>query len=581
MAALRFVPQDVPQADFVIVRTTTPAIDDLLTDLGAYRVTKENYTLYSWYPVGADTLFFGAGVVDGRFYVGPTTLAQQPSHFGAGTYTVIGLGDSVATIQPDIFGMNMLFYSDSLVTNRLHLAALILRSIDVNNAISVFYGQTGFSFNFNMLTTPVKGVQVLPTHSRITVGGNGVVVSTHVQDFSVLEPDEYWELIHAGAEDVAQNVSAVVNSGYPVLADISGGRDSRIIFGALVSQGLQHRVIFNTIAQATSPMLALDLRIGSGLVARYGGSYEGMPRIVGFSHNSVAQNIERRRSHIFGSYHWITPADFRPVSGIFKTPVVRMLGGGGEMYRTNWGVIEFSKADPELPASAEHIAQALRQPRGRFVSDEMVNRFFPDLLHTFEVLPGQKLGDKIESHYVNLRSRLHFAARPILPENSVSISLATSPYLLRAFRGLPAAEQRSGRVIYDVLSVFDPQLPLLEFEVPYTKAVFDSRYHRGSTIDQAGAKVEGAEHLVMDRRITPYPIPSRRPVESEWDFRTSLESEVSESLAVISRPDSSFAFFVDDHLKEFVEWAQEHNPNNYAALASKLRFLADLDQIAR
>ncbi|MBE2899208.1 hypothetical protein HPC37_10655, partial [Pasteurellaceae bacterium 20609_3] len=117
--------------------------------------------------------------------------------------------------------------------------------------------------------------------------------------------------------------------------------------------------IFNTIPNPTSPGLIADLNIATALVKKYGGSYQERPIPIGYSLYTIDQNLERRRSQIFGTYHWITPADLQPRYSLSKIPSIRILGGGGELYREYWRPMLFDSVDSTLYSSDDYISEFL------------------------------------------------------------------------------------------------------------------------------------------------------------------------------------------------------------------------------
>lgn len=579
MANLAFVPYDYPQCDFIFVLDDDQANRDRFEALGATRVEAESYVLYLWDPRPTDIFFFGTGVVDGAFKIGPQHLNYLPTELGAGNYTILNIKSSAARIIPDPFGMNLTYYSDKLVTNRLHLASLIVDDVNVPYALTAFHGRTGLSLNFNTLETPVRGVSLLPANSSISIENGRITASLmdSASDFNLLSPDEYWNYIERGAEEISRNVSAIIDSGQPATADVTGGKDSRIVFGALVATGKNKHALFNTIANPTSPMLETDLRIATGLVDYYGGKYGGGPRTVGYSQTTVANNLRRRRSQIYGAYHWLTPSDIRPLSELQKSSFVRMLGGGGELYRDSWRTIEFPWQDPTESASALNLEKMLKQHRGNDFESSIPSNYLEHLIQTFEKFAGNTIGDKIDGHYFNLRCRLHFGTRPVITETSTSISLATSTNLLRAYRGLPAHERTSGRVIFDVLSIFDSKLPYFELEVPFAESIFESAYHRGPRLFDSPIKLEGKPELAQKRAYRRSPVIPIIPPKIDWDFSQSVESEIAESKALLSASNTEFSSFVtSEEMDKFLKWAREKSPVNLGATASKLRFFADL-----
>lgn len=581
MTVLPFVPHLEPQSDFLILLHDSQRIREKMTALGATATVRPGYTAYVWNSRLGGRFLLGVGVIDGELLSGPRRLREMPSRLGAGSYTVVDLANDVATVQPDLFGMNATYISDVLVTNRLHLAGLVSRKVDVDNALSATYNDGGFSFSFNTFKTPVQDVELLPTGSRVELAGGRlrVVRNDAIDDFRTREPEEYWALIERGAHEVVENVTAVVDSGLPVFADITGGRDSRVVFGALVAAGRQRDVVFNTIANPGTPGLQADLEIGTGLVALYGGSYGERPRAVAYAEHSIEQNLQRRRSQLFGAYHWIVPTDVRPATSVSKTATIRMLGGGGELYRDYWKPMLFTSVHSDAAATDDFVRSMLKRHRGKGLGARYFEHYIGDLLETFRALPGEAVGHKLDAHYLNFRNRFHFGPRQSTAEAMSTINVATVPSLLAASRALPAEERASGRVLFDVIRTFDEKLAHLPFDKPGDPSIFASPYHRPSKYGDRSLTLKPAVHLaqdVADRRNFLRP---RLPATPTWDFEDVLDAEIATSMDLLSNTASGFSFLVERELTGYIEWAQAHSPRNRSALASKLRAFADLAEL--
>ena len=553
-----------------------------MSALGATRVVRRGYTAYVWGSRLGDLFLIGLGVLDGRFLLGPRRLRQSPSRLGSGSYTIIDLSSEVATVQPDPFGMCATYVSRDFVTNRLHLAAIVHPEINVDNALSVTYNDGGFSFSLNSFGTPLRGVSLLPVGASVRVTSDRVeVIETDFGVDDILEPSEYWELIEQGAEEIVENVVAVVESGLPVFADVTGGRDSRVVFGALVAAGLQRDVVFNTITNPATPELREDLEIGTGLVSLYGGSYGDRPRAVAYAEHSVDQNLQRRRSQILGTYHWIVPTDLRPVVSVTKVPTIRMLGGGGELYRDYWGALLFSSVDPESMATEDVMRDMLVRHRGKALGSMYFERYASDLVGTFMALPGSSVGHKLDAHYLNFRNRFHFGLRQSSPESMSTINVATSRALLNASRGLPASERSTGRVLFDVTRVFDEKLAHYRYDKPGDARIFSSPYHRVSIYGEEPLPLEAAVASATQAQSSSGFLRPQMPSAAAWDFNEILDNEINESIEVLSSGGSAFSFLVDGTLLSYVEWARAHSPRNRSSLASKLRSFADYDLLTR
>ncbi|HGO5809743.1 TPA: hypothetical protein ACK3JP_001135 [Mannheimia haemolytica] len=576
MEELSFIPYSDSRVDFLITTQNNEYIRNTLMSLGANEIKKSGYTAYIWNNRLGDRFLSGLGVLDSKFYLGPRRMNFLPSNFGAGNYVFVDLSSHTALVQPDPFGMGMIYASDEFISNRLHLLALVIKKINIPVSFSSTYNNGGFSFSLNTFDTPIEGVKILPAGARAKIL-NGKVQIEQVylkSDFEEKSPTEYWNLIRKGAQEVIDNVTAILDSGLPVVADLSGGRDSRVVFGALIASGRIKDVIFNTIPNPSSPGLIADLNIASGLVKHYGGSYDNSPTTIGYSVYTPEQNIIRRRSQVFGTYHWITPADTQPLHPLSIIPSIRILGGGGELYREYWKPMLFNTANTSIISSNEYLLELLQKFKDKSFGSEFFSYYIDFLLDTFQQLPGEMVGHKLDAHYLNFRNRFHFGQRQSIAESMYTLNVATTPSLLEASRSLPLSEQATGRVNFDIIRCFDDKLAYFEFDSPTNEQIFHSNYHLPRNNNDP-IKVSPAPEIVQNVKAISATQRAVIPANIDYDFNAFLDKEIDSSIQILQESQTEYSLLINDELHKLIHWAREFSPRNRSALASKLRSFAD------
>lgn len=576
MNELTFIPYSDSRVDFLITTQNNESIRETLMQLGAHEIQKSGYTAYIWDNRLGDRFLAGLGVLDCKFYLGPRRMNFLPSNFGTGNYVFVDLSSHTALVQPDPFGMSMVYASNEFISNRLHLLALVIKKVNVSVSLSSTYNNGGFSFSLNTFDTPIDGVKILPAGATAKIiNGKIQIEQTYLKsDFQEKSPTEYWNLIRKGAQEVIDNVTAILDSGLPVIADLSGGRDSRVVFGALIASGRIKDVIFNTISNPSSPGLIADLNIASGLVKYYGGSYHNRPISIGYSVYTPEQNIIKRRSQVFGTYHWITPADIQPIHSLSIMPAIRMLGGGGELYREYWKPMLFNTANSSTISSNEYLSELLHEFKDKRFGNEFFPHYIDYLLKTFQNLPGEIIGHKFDAHYLNFRNRFHFGQRQSIAESMYILNVATTPSLLEASRSLPLSEQMTGRVLFDVIRCFDDKLAYFEFDSPTNEQIFHSNYHLPRANNDS-IEVSPAPEIVQNIKDTRAFQRSVRPTNIEYDFNAFLDKEIDTSIQILQESKTEFSLLINDELYNLIQWAKEYSPRNRSALASKLRAFAD------
>lgn len=573
MSQLEFIPFDGVYRDFLLTTADSANLQETMLAWGANRRVLGNYVAYVW-DVPSSISVFGLGVIDGRLEVGPKRLSRRPMRRGAGSYVVLDLSRDQGAVQPDPFGMHPVYYSDTVITNRLHLGAMAVRDFDPGAALTSTYNEGVFSFSLNTFSTPVKGMRLLEAGCWLTIGSSIAVVDDEVHnDFTPAEPEQYHQYVDMAAQEIISNVDAILESGFPITCDITGGRDSRIVFGALVALGRVGDVEFNT--NQTDANLHTDLVVASGLVKEFGGRYSGGYPVIGYSLIAPKIRLAKRRSQIFGSYHFITPGDLRPISSLIHGYAIRMLGGGGELYRDYFQTL-FDSVDPTAEADESLVASMLQRHVGTVFGEKFMELYAPHFVETFLNLPGQTIGHKLDAHYLNFRNRFHFGSRISTPGALLAINPALSGYALRAARSLPSEEKATGRVLFDVIRAMDERLAYLPFDKPQSSAVLTSAYHRHSRFDREELRLESGLDLLGNGRKAVSPVRPERPATPPFDFPELLWHEIAESLDILRGSDAQLSEVLGRRLDSFLEYAREKSPRHLAASASRLRLFADL-----
>lgn len=336
---LQFEPHYPPLADFFISTNTDRRIRRLMSRLGATAVRRRDHDVYLWgFPEGQH-LFAGFGVIDGRLAKGPVSLRAAPATLGVGSYVLIDLSSGTTAVSADPGGNHVLYHGLGTVTNRLHLAALVHQLINYSSALSTAHSNHMFCQQFGTLSTPIAGISITLPGDRLRVRERVELDRDSMDDFSPLTPDEYRDFIAKGAADLIENVTAIVKGPYPVLCDITGGQDSRVVLGALVAAGLTKEVVFHTRFSEDAAILTAtvnnreairrkraDLEIGAALVNHFGGSFEPRPTPDGYQPTSVAESLRLRRSQRFGSYHFMNGQILSQRRPVRKVPYIRLSG---------------------------------------------------------------------------------------------------------------------------------------------------------------------------------------------------------------------------------------------------------------
>ena len=485
-----------PFCDFLLVHgpdAQRPAPVDFLN-----AVRLDALTIYADadLPKPFDQLFLGVGRIGGDLIKGPlygATLngAAAPDIATLGPFVLCShYGDGIR-VETDSFGLYPVYYAQfgasAYCSNRLHL--LVEAAHQAGHPINVshddlcarWFDDVGLCL---MQTTPqtiIAGIDLLLPGQWIdftlSKARNGMVIaSPHSLNMDDISNDDYMKLVTAGAAEIRANVRAICNSGMRVTSGLTGGRDSRMIYAALVAEDLQHDVPFHTLD------IDQDMPLASGLLQRFGGQFDNKPAF-GTTILPLHQILQQNVSFGFATFDDIAP--FGIVSHDFSTEI-RMEGGVGELYRTLWQkLLPQDLANAPLTSKTIHSFFAGREvfesrwpPQMRGIVENRIGAF----LETFE---ADTFEHAMEDHYRLLGVRFQFGAPSISGFNSgqyLNLVPLCSPSLLEAARRMPMALRRAGRLVFDVTRALHEPLAYAPYDSPDPDRSADD-WHRPSPLD--------------------------------------------------------------------------------------------------
>ena len=390
---------------------------------------------------------------------------------GTGQFILIRhLPDDCASIaiSADQLGLIPLYWHSSArgvaVSNRLHLISDFLHKNDCRVApclpaiFAKSFVDKSFCIQATTQETAVESVNMSLPGQRLVISSGGLKIEHGSRDsYSRLTLLEYDSLIKEAANEIRSNIIAAFNcDAFPrLVSTLTGGRDSRAIFAALVSLGLERTVPFQT-----QPIDEEDVRIATGLVQAFGAHFDAAP-LNPAPPPSPEQHFATHRSIFFGQY-----SDLKKVPTTVPAPGLRLIGGCGEVYRGFY--------------TKQYSAQLTDKPYGKQALRDLLSAhtfwpiFSPSIFEpacevldqTFQSLPGDTLAEKLEEHYLCFRNRLHFGTAGTHRHPHVPVfQPLVSPSLLKASRGLPFAVRISGRAIYDVTAQLSSEVAHLPYAV--------------------------------------------------------------------------------------------------------------------
>ena len=571
--SLDFVPYDGACGDFLITTKDSEELRAKFTALGAEVMVRNGHTVYTWNLPRGQHILSGTGIFDGKFAIGPAVLDRFPEQPGVGMFNLLSFWSEKTTVRSDICAHHSLCYGAGIVTNRLHLAAIAVGRLDLRGAFANAAFNSVICHQLSTIATPVEGVNVL-------LGGEEVEITNTVTarqrdavfpgpptddkgNAQTLTPDEYHALVEKGAEEIIANVEAILDSGRPVMCDISGGRDSRIVLAAVVALGRMKDVVFNT--KVTPNKLGdVDVAIATGLVKEFGGSYHPNPEPIGWDVSTPRERLLKRRSHLFGAYHFFPKAQLNTVHALGEVKGVRMLGGAGEIYRDVFQKF-LQVTDRRQPYDRGTLRRHLMAREAWEDLPEIITSAMPLFTQTFDHLPGATLSQKVDSHYFFFRNSYHYGIKMPKIGNAEDINPGVSISLLKAARGLPPEVKATGRVVFDITRALCEKLAYVQYDKPWQVDFTQSDYHRPSQYDGQVLELPPAPEL-LQQRAEAARTPIKRPASPDIDFKALCWEMFTENFDRLRAQDSELSVYASDKLYHLGKTAWENMDGNKAGI---------------
>jgi hypothetical protein len=523
-----------------------------------------------------------------RLRTGRLSVADLLS--ATGYFTAVLSAKGEVFILTDFLGLEHLYIYDGargqIISNRLHALIDHLKTEKIERKLNTTYAAmalwSGHAFfrQCHAHDLAVEGVSLVPMDRYLVVANGRVELrqkSQFAEAFGGVDRS-YESLIDEAAHEILNNVAAISDSGLfeVVSADLSGGRDSRIVFGALVNLGRASRTPIVTYDVPGTHDLKHALRI----VAHYGAPIyaDDADSLEAFV-ETPEHALRQWRSYHMGMYHKmaLSPWSLRGAG----PRSIRLTGGCGEVYRSFW---------------SRWLSRALAQAKPDDTINAVFDRVLPDypsahrhsaadaFARAIMSLPGDTAIEKLDNHYLFFRNRTHFGMRAQrIQVKGISWSPLVSPSLFLASRKLPWDQRRTGKVLFDVLDRLAPELNFFKYDGdPWPEEVLAGSRWRGQRRPAAGvdrdaielrwreAQAESARATASRRRAVGRPFKTAEAkVLARAETKAALEQIISASpeLASILGPR-----FLPETMERFDESDQKH----WLLLTSKIVSLADL-----
>lgn len=465
---MEFLPCSFPHNDFLLLGgDARHAIQELV---GLRRTVTNHATIF--HNVEGDPSRTVSGVIirNRTLRLGEHSPAERESI--SGRYCGIRpVGGGGLELVADELGTIPTYYAQTpkgpMASNSIRLIALAMKAASVPVRLSLAsIASTWFTDNILGFTqvsreTYVEGVFLSLLGQRVIFNDGEMRVYSQENDpQEAPKIEEYRYLIDMGLEEIRDNTIAVVNYGAPVVSTLTGGRDSRIVLGSILSLGCEKEVLFST-----DDINEADTNISTGLANYFGLAYEKPPENVRSVGMSYEDDLE-----LFTLANMGAKTLHKSAASTLVTDEIsmRLNGHAGELYRAG-----FTKGLGSRLLNAQPSLEVVKTWLGK---KTLFDHFDADLqeliasewLEIFNALGARCMGEAIDLHYANFRNRHHMGAPAQYRRNpnKVLFGPAASPTLFKLARRLPMPAFHSDRLIHDITRAMNFDLAHLPYDKP-------------------------------------------------------------------------------------------------------------------
>lgn len=321
-------------------------------------------------------------------------------------------------------------------------------------------------------STPTDEVKWLPPDRAVEVGPDGFRI---VPRPTIRERGTYESLLQAGIDRAIDDVRRLCDSHERVAINLSGGKDSRVVLSLVLAAGRQDQVHVaatdptppgGSIAHSTT--VQRDLEISSRLVRGL-----GLRWVEWRSPRDIWPTSLEGELHTFQRLRHGLTNQFLPLGLTYRLtePEARINGAGGEIYREYWSHVlakhpvwrQLEKSVGSMEADATRLLRSLRGPIT--IPHELAERGEFDFVEGLAHISNGSLAEALDRHYEYFRMRGHAGGRRWGQSYGITnFSLLQQSTLSRAGLELEPAEQRGGKLLFDIVERLAPELHDLEYQ---------------------------------------------------------------------------------------------------------------------
>lgn len=409
-------------------------------------------SLHGYAEIGADIVIGPAGQAE---------YGDVPAGHDGAYVSVVNDGADTARLGTDASGYARIFlyqHADrwALGTSLMGLAEHVSRrgwhlSIDDAQFKTFLLRARGMVGNqLTSLRTTFEEIRLLaPSEYAVVTGSSAPVVRIHQRPEG--RSMDYRTALHDALEEMTGRLRTLLHSDWPMVSDLTGGRDSRTVLAALLAAHDSAASLGERVRFRSNSRIEQDWAIATLLSEKYG-----------LRVNEKARG-ERYRVDADHSYRVWWTHDLGVYSPVYlmhiHTDEIALNGAAGGVHRRVY----------RTP-----VDELIRARRTQWLTDADVESLIAQMNETLELVGGRD--DPRRSHYRLFRNRFHGGRNAL---RSLSVAPLASAKLGRASDLMSAEHLDRAQLYADIMLNLAPDLASEPYDQP--DKGWDERHHRDLT----------------------------------------------------------------------------------------------------
>lgn len=437
-----------------------------------------------------------------------------------GIYSLAIIEKNRIFLSNDFFNFNRLFYYEDanniICSNRYHMLLIAMDKLKINCEINEDKALLNLSSaNIQLLEQntlsemDIKGVYKCLNSYDIELGEYGIKFIENeygkiLNDNKYITDAEYIELLYKGKKEIEENVNAVINDKNidNVIVDLSGGLDSRIVYGAaLQNDNFNKKLYINSYAVRGSKDLDIAVKINNIYNCKWDTTS------VEKSNLDVFYSDKMQRSFYMGIYysHNSITTNNKALSN-----TVRLSGACGEILLRPYIVRKyFNTMIENIDMPREFLERILMDYSADIITDYNAAKKFVDLhISEFENYNGCSLFEIIDRIYLEHRHGYHFD-QGIMSKHGISCVMPLQSKNLFKLHHAVYNYHRGIKLQLDLTNIIDPYLSSVEYdydkdnkekEILKDELYYSKSYHKNINLSVSDVDFESYNNSINEKR---------------------------------------------------------------------------------